>query len=42
MIRSHSKDGEGSVVVRGQYFGQALTPTQKLSLALMGKILMQK
>ncbi len=36
------KDGEGSVVVRGQYFGQALTPTQKLSLALMGKILMQK
>lgn len=36
------KDGEGSVVVRGQYFGQALTPTQKIIISLDGQILMQK
>ncbi len=31
------KDGEGSVVVRGQYFGQALTPTQKIIISLDGQ-----
>lgn len=31
------KEGEGSVVVRGQYFGQALTPTQKIIISLDGQ-----
>ncbi|MGT2550950.1 AmpG family muropeptide MFS transporter [Acinetobacter geminorum] len=31
------KNGEGSVVVRGQYFGQALTPTQKIIISLDGQ-----
>ncbi|MDV8150336.1 MFS transporter [Acinetobacter pittii] len=31
------KDGEGNVVVRGQYFGQALTPTQKIIISLDGQ-----
>lgn len=31
------KDGEGSVVVRGQYFGQALTPMQKIIISLDGQ-----
>ncbi|MCG5263602.1 MFS transporter [Acinetobacter pittii] len=31
------KDGEGSVVVRGQYFGQVLTPTQKIIISLDGQ-----
>ncbi|MDI3454921.1 MULTISPECIES: AmpG family muropeptide MFS transporter [Acinetobacter] len=31
------KDGEGSVVVRGQYFGQALTPAQKIIISLDGQ-----
>ncbi|MBN6527114.1 MFS transporter [Acinetobacter pittii] len=31
------KDGEGSVVVRGQYFGQALTPRQKIIISLDGQ-----
>ncbi|MCU4526067.1 MFS transporter [Acinetobacter pittii] len=31
------KDGEGGVVVRGQYFGQALTPTQKIIISLDGQ-----
>lgn len=31
------KDGEGSVVVRGQYFGQTLTPTQKIIISLDGQ-----
>ena len=30
-------EGEGSVVVRGQYFGQALTPTQKIIISLDGQ-----
>lgn len=31
------KEGEGSVVVRGQYFGQTLTPTQKIIISLDGQ-----
>ncbi|ETR93953.1 AmpG family muropeptide MFS transporter [Acinetobacter lactucae] len=31
------KNGEGSVVVRGQYFGQALTSTQKIIISLDGQ-----
>ncbi|NUG21793.1 AmpG family muropeptide MFS transporter [Acinetobacter lactucae] len=31
------KEGEGSVVIRGQYFGQALTPTQKIIISLDGQ-----
>ena len=31
------KEGEGSIVIRGQYFGQALTPTQKIIVSLDGQ-----
>ena len=31
------KEGERSIVIRGQYFGQALTPTQKIIISLDGQ-----